>query len=110
MISHAVAPKYAANNTNSVTRQLSPFTWVPHHLTLSTHHLTLSTQEAADLLRISRTALVRLLETGATPFEKPSRHRKVRLDDLLDERQCRTPMIRFCPHDGAGERPLDQGS
>ncbi len=27
------------------------------------HHLTLSTQEAADLLRISRTTLVRLLET-----------------------------------------------
>ena len=34
--------------------------------------------------------LVRLLETGAIPFEKPSRHRKVRLDDLLEyrRRQC----------------------
>jgi excisionase family DNA binding protein len=51
------------------------------------HHLTLSTQEAADLLRISRTTLVRLLETGAIPFEKPSRHRKVRLDDLLEYRR-----------------------
>jgi excisionase family DNA binding protein len=34
---------------------------------------------AADLLGISHTTLVRLLETGAIPFEKPSRHRKVHL-------------------------------
>lgn len=38
-------------------------------VTVAPHHLTLSTQEAADLLRISRTTLVRLLETGAIPFE-----------------------------------------
>jgi excisionase family DNA binding protein len=47
----------------------------------------LSTQEAADLLRISRTTLVRLPETGVIPFDKPSRHRKVRLDDLLEYRR-----------------------
>lgn len=56
-------------------------------VTVAPHHQTLSTQEAADLLRISRTTLVRLLETGAIPFEKPSRHRKVRLDDLLEYRR-----------------------
>lgn len=56
-------------------------------VTVAPHHLTLSTQEAADLLRVSRTTLVRLLETGAIPFEKPSRHRKVRLDDLLEYRR-----------------------
>ena len=56
-------------------------------VTVAPHHLTLSTQEAADLLRISRTTLVRLLEAGAIPFEKPSRHRKVRLDDLLEYRR-----------------------
>lgn len=56
-------------------------------VTVAPHHLTLSTQEAADLLRISRTTLVRLLESGVIPFEKPSRHRKVRLDDLLDYRK-----------------------
>jgi excisionase family DNA binding protein len=56
-------------------------------VTVAPHHLTLSTQEAADLLRISRTTLVRLLETGVIPFEKPSRHRKVRLDDLLEYRR-----------------------
>lgn len=56
-------------------------------VTVAPHHLTLSTQEAADLLRISRTTLVRLLESGEIPFEKPSRHRKVRLDDLLEYRR-----------------------
>lgn len=55
-------------------------------VTVAPHHLLLSTQEAADLLRISRTTLVRLLETGVIPFDKPSRHRKVRLDDLLEYR------------------------
>jgi excisionase family DNA binding protein len=56
-------------------------------VTVAPHHLLLSTQEAADLLHISRTTLVRLLETGAIPFEKPSRHRKVRVDDLLEYRR-----------------------
>lgn len=56
-------------------------------VTVAPQHLTLSTQEAADLLQISRTTLVRLLENGAIPFEKPSRHRKVRLDDLLEYRR-----------------------
>src|SRR5215475_5539106 len=56
-------------------------------VTVAPHHLTLSTQEAADLLHISRTTLVRLLESGEIPFEKPSRHRKVRLDDLLEYRR-----------------------
>ncbi|WP_045875874.1 helix-turn-helix domain-containing protein [Pseudofrankia sp. DC12] len=56
-------------------------------VTVAPHHLLLSTQEAADLLRISRTTLVRLLENGVIPFEKPSRHRRVRLDDLLEYRR-----------------------
>jgi excisionase family DNA binding protein len=56
-------------------------------VTVAPHHLTLSTQEAADLLRISRTTLVRLLEAGVIPFDRPSRHRKVRLDDLLEYRR-----------------------
>src|ERR1700685_4073861 len=36
-------------------------------VTVAPHHLLLSTQEAADLLHISRSTLVRLLETGAIP-------------------------------------------
>lgn len=56
-------------------------------VTVAPNRLLLSTQEAADLLRVSRTTLVRLLETGAIPFEKPNRHRRVRLDDLLEYRR-----------------------
>jgi len=56
-------------------------------VTIAPQHMMLSTQEAADLLRVSRTTLVRLLESGIIPFDKPNRHRKIRLQDLLEYRQ-----------------------
>ncbi len=46
----------------------------------------IGTQEAAELLGISRPTLVRLLEDGEIPYDKPSRHRRLQLSDVLEYR------------------------
>ena len=43
----------------------------------------MTTQEAADFLGISRPTLVKLLEEGRIPYEKPGRHRRILFSDLL---------------------------
>lgn len=49
----------------------------------------LTTQEAADCLGISRPTLVKLLESGRIPHERPAvgRHRRVRLADVMTYQQ-----------------------
>lgn len=56
-------------------------------ITVAPTYTVLTTSEAADLLGISRPTLVRLLEAGEIAFEKPGRHRKVRLGDVLAYQQ-----------------------
>lgn len=53
-------------------------------VTVSPTNARLTTQEAAAFLGISRPTLVRILERGDLPMERPGRHRYVRLNDLVN--------------------------
>ncbi len=54
----------------------------------------LTTQEAADLLRISRPSVIRLLEAGAIPFHKVGTHRRINVEDVLKYRAERNEQRR----------------
>jgi len=52
-------------------------------ITIVPQGMTMTTQQAAEFLGISRPTLVRLLEAGDIAYDKPGRHRRVQLEDLV---------------------------
>lgn len=52
-------------------------------VTITPASMTLTTQQAAEILGVTRPTVVRFLDAGKIPFEKPGSHRRVMLEDVL---------------------------
>ena len=61
-----------------------------------------TTQQAADLMNVSRQYLVRLLDEKRIPFRKTGKHRRLRVEDVLEFKEKRDKDRR------AGPRELSQ--
>ncbi len=59
-----------------------------HGITLFPRLAEVSTVEAADILNVSRPYLIKLLEEGGIPFHRVGRHRRVRMEDVVNYKEA----------------------
>ncbi len=58
-----------------------------HGITLFPRIAEVTTMEAADILKVSRPYVIKLLDADEIPYRKVGRHRRIRLDDLLNYKE-----------------------
>jgi excisionase family DNA binding protein len=53
-------------------------------VTIIPENAELTTVEAADVLNVSRPFIIKLLDEGAIPHRKVGKHRRIRMDDVMN--------------------------
>jgi excisionase family DNA binding protein len=72
-----------------ILRQAARILAAGHRVSISPVDREVTTQEAADVLNVSRTYLIRLLEKKKIPYLKVGTHRRMKLGDVMSFKQRR---------------------